>query len=524
MILCHLRKNYRKDKKRGDNIYFRCCVCNGRGVFCKGIFKITKVHASNCGDDIINNQIPQSNQVVIVSINEDAQSTGVSTSSNFVSQAEPDLISVILTTDSLDESNLIHQDPNNFEYIKSKRYNLLIFHQKYLYVCNRTYKETKYYICRQLNCPSRAIFTNNQFHVKSKYVHTHIDDLSEYYGIKTRNSLKNAMIANPFLNISTIYSNVMVEVMSYPDIHKYPEAIPPLHSVIKMMKRVVPGYVPFLPQDTYSINLTNYNNTLQGLPFLLAHTPNKDIIIYGTLDFLKLMCSSKNLYMDGTFFTAPTHFTQLYTIHVLIGKSMICVIFAILPDKRKSTYIKFLEMVKDKCALHGGLLLEPESIQIDFEISMKLALLVVFPYAVIRGCFFHYGQSLWRKIQSLSLTRDYKERADVQGILRRIFALPFCNPSQLSTVYTQTFIESEALNIEALRQFMLYFSKTYICTNNFNSTFWSRYNVEGPRTNNNVEGFHNGLKKLIKTAHPDIYTFISKLQIIQANMELKLQQ
>ncbi|CAK9292974.1 unnamed protein product [Gordionus sp. m RMFG-2023] len=73
-----------------------------------------------------------------------------------------------------------------------------------------------------------------------------MDDLPEYYGIKTRNSLKNAMIANPFLNISTIYSNVMVEIMSKPNIRKYPEAIPPLHSIIKMMKRVVTGYMPLL--------------------------------------------------------------------------------------------------------------------------------------------------------------------------------------------------------------------------------------------------------------------------------------
>ncbi|CAK9299473.1 unnamed protein product [Gordionus sp. m RMFG-2023] len=187
-----------------------------------------------------------------------------------------------------------------------------------------------------------------------------MNDLLEYYGIKTRNILKNVMLANPFLNISTICSNVMVEIMSNPDIHKYPEAIPPLHSIIKMMKRVVPGYMPLLPQDT-SIDLSNYINTLQGTLFLLAHTPNKDIIIFGTPDFLKFMCSSKNLYTDGTFFTDPINFTQLYTIHVLIGKNMICVIFAILPDKRKSTYIKFLEMVRNKC-LEVGVQLEPESI------------------------------------------------------------------------------------------------------------------------------------------------------------------
>ncbi|CAK8686790.1 unnamed protein product [Clavelina lepadiformis] len=46
--------------------------------------------------------------------------------------------------------------------------------------------------------------------------------------------------------------------------------------------------------------------------------------------------------------------------------------------------------------------------QIDFELASKAALIEAFPQTHIYGCYFHLGQSLWRKIQENGLQRFLK--------------------------------------------------------------------------------------------------------------------
>jgi len=53
---------------------------------------------------------------------------------------------------------------------------------------------------------------------------------------------------------------------------------------------------------------------------------------------------------------------------------------------------------------------------------------------------------------------------------------------------------------------------------------WNHYDNGGPRTTNNVEGWHSNINKICKTAHPNIYTIMKMLQNIQSTNEAKLIQ
>jgi len=53
---------------------------------------------------------------------------------------------------------------------------------------------------------------------------------------------------------------------------------------------------------------------------------------------------------------------------------------------------------------------------------------------------------------------------------------------------------------------------------------WNHYNNDGPRTTNTVEGWHSKVKKLCKSAHPNVYTFVNMFQSIQAANEAKIIQ
>ena len=52
----------------------------------------------------------------------------------------------------------------------------------------------------------------------------------------------------------------------------------------------------------------------------------------------------------------------------------------------------------------------------------------------------------------------------------------------------------------------------------------NHYDNGGPRTTNNVEGWHSKINKICKTAHPNIYTIMKMLQNIQSTNEAKLIQ
>ena len=59
------------------------------------------------------------------------------------------------------------------------------------------------------------------------------------------------------------------------------------------------------------------------------------------------------------------------------------------------------------------------------------------------------------------------------------------------------------------------------------STLWIldyHYDNDGPRTTNNVEGWHSNINMICKTAHPNIYTMVKMLQNIQSTNEAKLIQ
>ena len=46
---------------------------------------------------------------------------------------------------------------------------------------------------------------------------------------------------------------------------------------------------------------------------------------------------------------------------------------------------------------------DPHSILCDYEKGLHIALHSIFPSATIRGCYFHFKQVLWRKMQAFEL-------------------------------------------------------------------------------------------------------------------------
>ena len=121
------------------------------------------------------------------------------------------------------------------------------------------------------------------------------------------------------------------------------------------------------------------------------------IVLLGTEDSLKEL-SGDIILGDGTFKTAARHFLQVYTLHVFRdGVYRPCAYF-LLKDKLKLTYTYMLKLLSKKLG-NLGVVFNPKHFILDFELGMIAAVRSSFPNCSIRGCNFHLGQSLKRKIE-----------------------------------------------------------------------------------------------------------------------------
>lgn len=139
--------------------------------------------------------------------------------------------------------------------------------------------------------------------------------------------------------------------------------------------------------------------------------------MFGTEENLTILENNQHWFVDGTFKVSPELFFQLFTVHVLIDKSCVPLIYVLLKNKSEATYIRvFQKLLELKPTLN------PRSILSDYEKAIQNAVAQVFNNIEIFGCLFHLGQSLWRNVQELNLTERYVHDDNVRVHIKMLLA------------------------------------------------------------------------------------------------------
>ena len=135
-------------------------------------------------------------------------------------------------------------------------------------------------------------------------------------------------------------------------------------------------------------------------------------------------------------------------------------VFALLPNKTKATYRRFFSILKSAVNDRQSVL-TPESWMIDFETAARNAWKETFPNTTIRGCFFHFTQCVWRKIQNCCATTEFRDNDSFHQLVRRAAVLPLVPSQRVEDVWFQA-LEDNDDNTAAVVRFKDYVTETWI--------------------------------------------------------------
>jgi hypothetical protein len=196
-----------------------------------------------------------------------------------------------------------------------------------------------------------------------------------------------------------------------------------------------------MPFNKSFLFLGKWRMSLNNQDFIIIDHFNPRFITFGTAQSLQDLCEAEHVFMDGTFKSAPSPFSQLYTIHIesTVSNSTVPVLYSFLPNKTKSTYTLLFNELRNITLKHD-LVLNPKFISIDFEKGAIGALKNVFPNSKIKGCNFHYNQCIFRKIQEIGLQQDYYNSSDddptsVKRLVQETGALAFMPVQELNELW-----------------------------------------------------------------------------------------
>ena len=147
---------------------------------------------------------------------------------------------------------------------------------------------------------------------------------------------------------------------------------------------------------------------------------------------------------------------------------------------------------------------QPREIMSDFEGGLEQAVSECFPFCWHRGCYFHFSQAIWRKVQKLNLAKLYKRNDTARLQIRRLFALAFVPVGMVRACFDE--LQNSAM--ETLQPLFNYFRRQWI--ERIRSEMWNVCGVK-LRTNNHCEGWHNRLNNAMRRHRPNIWHCLATL-------------
>ena len=166
------------------------------------------------------------------------------------------------------------------------------------------------------------------------------------------------------------------------DPHSCDISFPECESSMYRARRKIQTKIP-LTADEFSEMLST---TPYGEYFKIHVTCCEETgVIFFSEQMVALLSEVTNIQFDGTFYTVPNQFSQLWTVFVSVERHTLPAIHCLITAKSKDFYKAVLENI----AIHIPQFL-PSASMSDWEPAARNALREDYPQVKIYGCWFHY--------------------------------------------------------------------------------------------------------------------------------------
>lgn len=205
-------------------------------------------------------------------------------------------------------------------------------------------------------------------------------------------------------------------------------------------------------------------------------------------------------------------------------------IYALLSSKEQIQYIAVLNAIVDAAENFNIENCQPDVLMTDFEKAI-INSCDVFPDSTVSCCFFHLGQSLYRKIQEVGLQTAYNDPTDrnLKIHAHMLLALAYVPIADVKIALRLL----KPVVPQALNEVIDYFAVNYITGKpkrgriaavppRYPMHLWNQYEatLQGTHKTNNIsEGWHNRFRLLVGKNHPDLYSLLLEFKKEQSDTE-----
>ncbi|KAJ8028899.1 hypothetical protein HOLleu_28153 [Holothuria leucospilota] len=326
------------------------------------------------------------------------------------------------------------------------------------------------------------------------------------------NNVKDTIEQDPSLPIRRAYNT---EYLAIPAQRR--QDVPTFEEIRSTLQRHRMSFIPMVPRDVHDVDIQGpWAETWDGNRKLLAIDNDVGVCIFASDEELRTLSHCRELFIDGTFKTAPHPYTQIITIHGKYHGWTLPFVMALSTGKTEAQYRFLLREVRNAIQGLTNNNFEPNFVVTDFEVALINAIDHELR-SETRGCYFHFCQSLMRKVSDLGLKGPYERDPDVQQVVRRMLALgylPAPHVRLMFVTYTAGRRVQEVIQrFPNLQLFFDYIENTYINGPVFRIGFWNVHNRRmDSRTNNYSEGFFSKWNRELMVRHPNIWFVIRRIK------------
>ncbi|KAL8614876.1 hypothetical protein ACOMHN_042834 [Nucella lapillus] len=358
--------------------------------------------------------------------------------------------------------------------------------------------------------------------------HNHPDDSAMTEAISFRQQLQEVAAADPTRPSRRIYNTQVAQIHRAQGGGDRPQ-LPSYLSVRASLQRTRNANIPAIPRNVAGVAIDGPWAQTWLQDRLLQNLDNYwGIAVFATEENLLKLRDCRVIYLDGTFKVCPRPYQQVFEVFGELQGHVVPFVHVLMEHRTTGHYrqvFQFLKTTIRRLTHHNW---RPHTVICDFEQALHSAVETELPRTAISACYFHFCQSLWRKIQELGLSAPYRQNQQLKTLLRKIMALGYLPLQLLRMNFTQLFNARRTTRLmnrfPALQDFLQYVRNMYVRQGSFfPPAIWNVYQRDmTQRTNNKAEAYHRAFGETVQVRHPSLLTYIWHLKDQQARAEQQM--